>query len=254
MSADQTLPAVDGVQVQAASLGGLRASTFLGVALSLIAGGAAWFGIERIDPVFLVPEEFHVKQLGEPQEKHIRLRIEQGKVDRLNAAVYLTLVGTLLTLALGIAESIGRRSIIPLLIAPPVGALGGCLAGLAGFAAFQLWNKGGLLEGPESVAKVQGAMFAVLGAACGLAVGLAIKSLATAGKTLLAGAVAGALAGILYPVLMSIALPAVGTEHLIPRGSLNRFLWVELAAGLLAAIILAAGHERPKQPTLSSSK
>jgi hypothetical protein len=47
---------------------------------------------------------------------------------------------------------------------------------------------------------------------------------------------------MLYPVAASFLLPTVGTEHLVPRGELNRLLWIELTTGLLACIILAAGR------------
>jgi hypothetical protein len=138
--------------------------------------------------------------------------------------------------------------VVPVLIAAPIGAIGGGLAALAGVAVFQLWSEGGLLMKVDAAAKVQATMLAALGAGIGLGVGLASKSIRTAAKSLFAGAVGGGLTGILYPVVASFVLPTVGTEHLVPRGGPNRLLWIELTTALLACIILAAGRE-PAKPS-----
>lgn len=242
MSPDQIPPSADQAQGSALQPSGLRTGSVLGIVLATVGGALTWGLIEHFDPVFLVPEEYHIKQLGAPQEMHIRLRIEQAKVDRRNAALDLAIFGALLAGSLGLGEGIGRRSVVPVLVALPVGALVGGLSGLCGHAAFELWNTGGLLAAVESAVKVQGAMLAVLGAGCGLAVGLASRSLRTTSTAVLAGAVGGGLAGILYPVVASFVLPTAGTELLIPRGELNRLLWIELTAGLLGLIIVGAGR------------
>jgi len=244
MGPEQDSPSAAQMQGHAARASGLRIHPLSGVALALLGGAIVWAVIERFEPVFLVPEEFHVKELGAPEEKHLRLRIEQAKVDRRNAALDLALFGAILAGSLGVGEGLSRRSLVPVLIALPVGALFGALSGLCGFAAFELWSTGRLLTSVESAAKVQAAMLAVLGAGSGLALGLSTKSFRIAATATVAGAVGGGLAGLLYPVAASFLLPTAGTELLIPRGELNRLLWIELTAGLLGLVIVAVGRGR----------
>ncbi|MBI3467449.1 MAG: hypothetical protein HY000_30945 [Planctomycetes bacterium] len=246
MSADQVPSGASATTIPTSQAGGLRAGLPLGIVLALIGGGLSWGLIQRFDPVFLVPEEFHIQELGASEERHMRLSAEQSKVDRVNATIDLALLGALLAGSLGLAETISRRSVVPVLMALPVGAIFGGLSGLCGFAAFQLCNTGGLLAAVESAAKVQAAMLAVLGAGVGLAVGLSTFSLRTAATTTVAGAVGGGFAGLVYPVVASFVFPVVGTERLIPRGGDNRLLWIELAAALLALMVIGVGRGKAK--------
>jgi hypothetical protein len=124
----------------------------------------------------------------------------------------------------------------PVLLAVPIGALGGCVAGLAGSLARETLEVGALADLAEIV-QVQAVMLGVFGAGVGLALGLLGRSGRTVFAAGFAGMLAGMLAGVLYPFAVSLILPTASTDFLIPAGAWDRLLWVALSAGLLGLIV-----------------
>jgi len=253
MCAEQ-LPGTSSVhEVQAAAhASGLRTGPLAGIVLAFVGGAVTWVLVETFHPVFHVPEQYAIPDLGAPAEKFEKLRIVQAKVDRCNAMFDLGLFGALVAGSIAAGETIARRSLKPVVVAAPVGALFGCLAAVCGSIAHELCDP---LSPPANLTDtvvVQGVMFAILGGGSGLAVGASGRSARIAAKAMIVGALAGALAGMLYPFAVSIVLPTVNTKPLIPSGTLDRLLWIELAAGLLGSIIF--GMARGRTPCTKSNE
>ncbi|MGE3780882.1 MAG: hypothetical protein AB7F89_27085, partial [Pirellulaceae bacterium] len=215
--------------------------------------GAAGCGlVGRIAPVFTVPPEFHLPDMGPPPEKVAAWQAVQSRVDRWNAMIELACLGGCIAGAVALGESIRRRSVAPLGIALPLGAVAGCVAGVAGSLAVESFDFRSVASVTETV-KVQAVMLSILGFGIGAAWGLTTGRPRLAWMSGMAGLAAGFLVGLLYPVVASFVLPSANTAALIPGGLWNRLLWIELAAAAYGALVVATltsapRSERPSPP------
>jgi len=209
---------------------------WFGSLCTLVAGAAFWIFIEYGHPVFEVPEEYYVRSLGEPQERFDALYAIQAQVNRQNVILDMAVFGVLLATALAVGEAMARRSVAPLLVAPPVGLVFGILAGLAGYFVYAFCTRTAPLTDTGAI-QVQGAIFGLLGAGVGLALALFARPLSQAVTAVVAGMVTGVVAGVLYPVGVALLLPRFNTESLIPVGTPNRLLWIGLVSVLLGLCI-----------------
>lgn len=224
----------------------LKIGPATGLVLSLVAGGIAWALIGNFDSTFKVPKEFEVPNIGSPEAMFVAHNAAKRIVDRKNAALCMGMFAALTAVMLGLGEAVARRSIKPVVIAPPLGAAVGAAAGLAGSIAHEYTVAAvGRADIVHTVGE-QALMLGLYGFAIGLAMGVLTGSLRAMAAVSLGGAMAGALAGALYPVAISILMPAVNTESLLPITQLSRLLWIGLAAGLVGLLIPMSGRPRLK--------
>jgi hypothetical protein len=215
----------------------------LGLALALFGGAIAWAVIEGTSPVFRVPREYHIRNLGAPTEKFDALRAVEVNVNRHNAMLELTWLGALVAGTLALREAIGRRALWPVLLAVPVAAAVGCAAGFAGSLTYEALGVGPLAELTATL-KVQAVVLGLLGLGIGLALGLSSGSLGGFVVAGIAGMAGGILASVLYPVAVSFLLPGASTDSLVPAGAANRLLWIAIAAGLAGLTVTASARRR----------
>ncbi len=231
--------------------GNWRSGPLQGFILAVIGGSIAWFVIEATSPVFLIPKEYHLEELGPPPEEVFAHYAAQAKAIRQNAMLDMTWVGAFVAGMLALGESIRRGCIKPALLALPIGAVAGCAAGFVGSFARSALNVDELPSLFETVV-LQIAMLGTLGAGIGLALGLSTKSWV---KVLVSGLFAGILAGVLYPAAVSVLLPTTATDTLIPNGATNRIVWIWISVGLLGLITtMTCQSERPRNDPVKSEQ
>ena len=127
---------------------------------------------------------------------------------------------------------------VSLLVAIPVGAVGGFAAGLAGGLVY----RGPLGDLADNV-KLQVVMLGLLGLGVGLALGIPRRHVRKIAAAAIAGALGGLLAAVLYPVATSLLLPSAGTDLLIPAGTGNRVLWLGISSGVLGLVVVGMTRE-----------
>src|SRR5689334_8941082 len=216
---------------------GLPVRPWEGLLLGLAAGVVAWGVIQMSHPVFSVGKEFDVPRIGMPPEKFAAHRREQDRVDQWHAALYLGNLGLLLGVAIGARAAVARRFWLPPIVAGSFGAIGGMVGGMVGCMVLQhvrrTIGEAALLHTMEA----QLACGMPIGLGVGLGLGLATKTASNAVRYALAGLAGGALAAVVYPVVVSLLMPAVGTEALLPEGAATRLLWITVLAGTIGLVI-----------------
>lgn len=223
---------------------GLRVSPWVGLILALVGAAVTWVLIERYWNAYQVPKEHEIKALGESEERWARFNFENAKAQRHNAIFRWGMSGALVTGLIGLGESIARRSMLPVLLAAPLGAGFGCLAGYCGALVHESFFDSAPLRELDDLMAVHAALLGVLGLGVGLTLGLCGRSLATLVMAALAGLVLGLVTAMLFPLAMSLLMPGVNTDTIFPRSSVHRLLWLELIAGLLGLGIPAISHMR----------
>jgi hypothetical protein len=226
-----------------ADAGDWRSGPLVGLALAMVGGAMTWGLVEYTSPIFEVPKKYHIPDLGAPAEKWNAYVAAQVKVDRQNAMLEFAYFGALVTGMIAVGDGIARRSLKPGLVAVPVGAAGGCAAGLFGSLAYQAFGIGPRADLADTVG-VQAVTLGVLGIGVGLALGLSGKSLRNVVVSGVAGMLAGVLAGVLYPVAISLLMPTASTDSLIPKGEVTRMFWIGTSAGLLGLIVAGTARRR----------
>jgi len=214
-----------------------------GLGLGLAAALLAWVLIQRVHPVFLMPENLHLS-MGAPAAQVNAYRAKQRELDRHHAMLYLGSLGAFLGALLGVAEGRLRRSILPIATTLPLGALGGVAGGLlACLVQEQVRVNVGLAEIKHTV-MAQLALCLPLAGCIGLGLGLATRSLRGLVLAVLAGLAAGVLAGVLYPLITSTFLPGISTDSLLPEEASSRLMWLGLLAGVIGLVVPIAGRRR----------
>jgi hypothetical protein len=239
---------------QPAPCAGLALGPWSGLVLSLLVGLVVWSTVQAAHPVFRVPKEYDVPSIGMPPELFARFRRQQDFVDRQHAMLYLGGLGLLVAAVLGLREGALRRSLLPPLVAPPLGAVGGALGGFLGCLVYEYVHAN---IGQADLAHTLGAQVAVaapLGLGIGLGLGLSTRSLAGAAKVTLAGLAAGILAGVIFPVALSILHPTAESDDLLPDDATSRLLWLAILAGALGLVIPIAGRQRATKSQITSIK
>jgi hypothetical protein len=207
-----------------------------GLVLAAVGGALAWGVIEGTSPVFTVPREYDIPDLGAPNEMFDALHAVQVRVNRNNAVLELTWLSVLVAGMIAVGEAVARRGLKPLLVAVPVAAAGGGVAGFVGSLAWETLGAGPPGELTETV-QVQVVLLGMLGVGVGLAVGLSSGSLPRVVASAVAGLGAGILAGVVYPVAISLLLPTASTDSLVPKGAVHRLLWIEITAATLGLFV-----------------
>lgn len=203
------------------------------LAVALVAGAIAWGLLQAGDPVFKVPPEYHVPNIGAPAEKLAALQAAVNRTNLKNAMLYLATFGALEALALAALP----YRVTGAAIALPIGLALGALAGWIGTLIRAAWVPPDGQADVTQTVLVQGLTLAAFGMGVGLAYGAAGRSLRVLLPALVGGLAAGGLAGVLYPIGLSVAMPAVNTEPLVPLEPISRLIWFGLVAGLLGVLI-----------------
>jgi hypothetical protein len=209
--------------------------------LTLIAGAIVWGSIHFAHPLFRVPKEFDIPNIGAPPELHVAFRREKNKLERWHAAIYLGCLGLLIGAALGLREGHRRRSWLPPLLAAPLGAVGGAIGGVLGCLVYERLGPNVGELGPTITAQLLAAI--PLGLGIGLGLGLTMKSIGAVTKVALAGVAAGVLAGVIYSIAVSLLLPEASTDALLPAEASTRLLWLGILAGMIGLVIPLAGKQ-----------
>jgi hypothetical protein len=226
--------------------GGLALGPWSGLALGLLVGLIAWSTIQAVHPIFRVDKKYDVPSIGMPPELYAAFRRQQDFVDRKHAMLYLGGLGLLVAAALGIREGALRRSLLPPVVAPPFGAIGGAVGGFLGCLVYEYVHANIGQAQLTHTLGAQVALAAPLGLGIGLGLGLATRTLAGASKAALAGLAAGILAGVIFPVAMSILIPTAESDDLMPEEGTSRLLWLAILAGTMGLVIPIAGRQRRK--------
>ena len=226
--------------------------------LALAAGLITWGLIEGVHPVFHVPKQFEVANIGAPAEKLEANRLARDRVDRQHAALYMATLGAALALAVTTVPAVRRRSPLPALIALPLGGLFGAAGGYVGNLVLEYMTTTlGQAELMHTVG-VQSTLFGILGLGVGLAYGVTepatskTQALRQAVARAVAGLVADVLAAVVFAVAVSILMPATSTDFLMPTDSISRALWLGVASAILGAIV-PSGREVKTAPTMTNS-
>lgn len=204
-----------------------------GLLLGLIAGALVWGVVQSVHPLFRVPEQFHIAGLGAPVEQHVAFRREQDRVDRWHATLYLGSLGLLLGLLMGGRVAVARRAAAAVLLALPLGLLGGAASGFLAPRVY-VWARDtvGSIELLQIVL-AQCLVGVPLGLLLGLGIGIARGGVQGAVRGLLSGAVGGVLFAMAYPLVVSIALPTASTDVLLPEEAVTRLLWLAMLGGFV---------------------
>jgi hypothetical protein len=235
-----------------ARLPGLRLHPLAGLGLGLVAALVIWGLIQTVHPVFKMPRELHIG-MGSPWDLIERHRAEQRYIDRRHGMLYLGSLGAVLGLALGIGESVSRRSMLPVLLATLLGVGGGVLGGLLGCLVQEHVRANVGLAELQHTVEVQLGLAIPLAAALGLGLGLSTRSFGGFWKTLLAGLAVGILGGVIYPIVASILSPNVSTDSFLPDDASSRLVGLGLLAGLIGVAIPIAGRQRGTPPPSEKS-
>lgn len=206
--------------------------------VSALAVGLIGFGfIHSQDPIFQVPEKYHVKNLGESAEKWSAFLEQQRRIERLNASAYFAVLGGALALALVLVNATCCSVLMRTVTALPLGVLMGAAAGFLGAVAHQTLVPNSIQPSVADSVKAQVALFATFGIGMGLVSGLFGSSKRTILGGVVAGALGGILAGMAFPIMASLLIPSASIETLIPPKTPSRLLWLGIGMGLLGLII-----------------
>lgn len=212
---------------------------------ALLAGIIAWSLVTWLPPVFHVPREYDVPNLGAPAEKFAANRAAQNRADRLNSMLELAIVGSLLAGSIAVPLAGARRLTTRVAVAVPLGALSGAAGALVGSLVRDVWVQTAAQPDLIHAVRLYFAALATLGLGVGLTLGVACGGI---GSMLTAGLMAGGLAGILYPVALCVLMPAAETECVIPGESTSQMLYTVLTAVLLGLVLPTAARSQKSTP------
>lgn len=204
--------------------------------LGLGAALAAWGVLQTAHPIFTVPEEYSIG-MGAPNEARDALAAQQARVDRLNAAVILSVAGAALA-ALMTVTSVGCCGLpVRLLSCVVLGGLWGALTGFVGPGMFAALMPTDSLPSPANTGLAEALAFAVFGAGMGLLYGL----MAGDKSALLGYAVSGVLAGaggaLAFPIVVGLVMPSASVVDFMPDDGLVRLLWLALPMVAIAVAV-----------------
>jgi len=224
------------------SPGQLPVNRLLSFLLALVAGSITWGFIHTQDPFFKVAERYHIRGLGESDERWNAYLEQQSRVDFMNAALVIGILGG----ALGLTFAVCRPTRVSihwrLLMGIVFGMLVGVVAGVAGDSIQQHFAGSRQLSVVES-AYINATLFGLLGLGLGaIAGGMGGFGWAILDRAV-AGLIAGAIAGILYPVVGFVALDSANIEAFIPRMTMTRLLWLGMGTGFLGLLIPSSVSE-----------
>ncbi len=218
------------------------ANPVLSLILALGAGLLTWGFIHLQDPqgdgigLFEVDEKYHIRGLGESDERWSAYLEQQSRVDLQNAALVIGILGS----ALGAALAIGGPAGLPISKRLPIGilfgAVVGVVAGLAGSMLQQSFEKSSQIS-VELSAFVNALLFGILGFGLGAMVGGLCGSAKAIVERSVIGLVVGALAGCAYPIIAYVFIANVNIEAFIPRVTAARVLWLGVGTSVIGLLI-----------------
>jgi hypothetical protein len=197
----------------------------LSATLALVAALIAWGYHKTKHPVFLVPEKYHVLEMGAPDAKVQALKAQQFRVDRLNTALLMAVLGGPLALAVAMGAHACCAAWTRALVALPWGVLWGAGTGFLAAMAIQRFT----LQAEPTVTdavREQSILFGILGAGIGLLIGAFGGSVRSLAAGLVGGAATGACAAVLFSIIVSLAMPTVAYRVFVPTGQVARLLWL----------------------------
>ena len=215
-------------------------SAALSFCMSLAAGLLTWGFVNYLDPkgegegLFKVPEQYHIRALGESEERWSAYLAQQNRVDLQNAALVIGILGA----AMGVAMIFGGPLVtLPkrLLVGVPLGFLVGVAAGVAGCLLQQSFEKGGQISVEQS-AYVNALLFGVLGLGVGAIAGGITGTAKTVVDRAVVGMVLGIAAGFAYPMIAYCVMATANIEDLIPKATSARVLWLGVGTGILGLL------------------
>jgi hypothetical protein len=218
----------------------------------LLAGLLAWGYLQFRQPYFTVPEQYHIRSLGESQERWTAFHAQQQRVDRLNAPLDFAVLGGLLSLAFAMTRSACCSLPVRVCAAVPVGMLLGGAAGFLGCIAHQTLTPYEMYPTVADTVKVQSILLGLFGAGVGSAAGLFHRPPKTVLQCAVAGLVAGILAGMMFPLIASFVLPAANVQPLIPPQPVPQLLWLGFSCILLGLIVPLGADPASGQSALSA--
>jgi hypothetical protein len=75
--------------------------------LALTAGLFAWICLQRYHPAFQVPAEYHIVDIGAPDEKVAAFERQQALADQRNATLFTAVLGGSVAAAMALARCSG---------------------------------------------------------------------------------------------------------------------------------------------------
>jgi hypothetical protein len=229
-----------------------------GLIVGLVIGGCMWFLLFQFEPQhperqpFSTPAEVIAKTEGyvvPPKEIQLEIEFWERRVAMLNDVFFLGLFGLLLSMGMGVALGIHRRSLKTAMIAAITGGLIGCVfglcAGLAGHYSFILLPEKTEMDPLVITIVAQGIMLSILGLGVGLAFGIITGRRHGVLNFMSFGLFAGILSAMVFAISASILTPQTDTYASIPDPiGLGRLLWCLVIGVVIAAMVTAA---RPRQ-------
>ncbi len=217
------------------------ANTTAGFVLALAAGCVTWGYIQYVDPnsegvgLFKVPEEFHIRALGESAERWSAYLKQQDRVDLKNAALVIGMLGAGMGAAMLLfwpPQVFFRRLFVGLFL----GFLVGAIAGIAASLLQQRFEKSGQISVDQS-AYVNVLLFGILGLGLGAMIGGASGSLKSAFDRGVVGLILGVSAGFAYPMIAYFLMANANIEELIPKAKSVRTLWLGVGCSLISLLL-----------------
>lgn len=218
----------------------------LSFVISILAGCVVFGSIYLVNPLFDVPKEYHIRGLGESNERWSAYLHQQHIADHKNAALFLGLLGTLLAASFALPSN-GRWSLLGRLgVCVPIGMVSGAIAGSASCLLHSYLNSLGQLELQHSVA-IYATMIGLMGAGIGIGMGISFDSpidKKAVVERMAIGLISGALAGAAYPIASSLLAPSINIESLLPKSPVSLAIWLGLATGILGISLPVAPRMR----------
>jgi hypothetical protein len=230
--------------------GAVAIGPFGALVWALLGGIIVWAILQAWYPLFSIPADLATVSPYNHPERLPEAAVAVHEVRVSNAMLAIAVLGALVGGALAIGDGMKRRSPAAALASGVACAVIGALFGsLAGFLGDKMFNSPDWLAGSSPLARtmqIEAIVLAILGGGVGLGVGASCgRRVRTAAICLLGGILAGVLAGMFYPFSVSILLPEMKTEHLVPNEPINRLLWIGVSSGLLGLIVPALARKRP---------
>ncbi|MCC6509820.1 MAG: hypothetical protein IT423_11975 [Pirellulaceae bacterium] len=225
--------------VDASPVGRSNLALVSGLLMGLLAGGVVFALISSVNPIFTVPDEYHIQGLGESAERWQAFQEQQFYANQKNAAVFLGVLGGLLAIVVTIRSHSSWSLMKRLVVCVPIGVVAGVVAGFVSAILQARFNSQGPIELPQSTA-IYATMFGLLGAGLGLGVGLSFGSPFNQKvfvERLATGLIMGAVAGAAYPLISSILVPSANIEALFPANAASLAICLGLASAVLAMAV-----------------
>lgn len=204
----------------------------LSLLLSLVAGLITWGFVHTQQPFFEVGEEYHIRGIGESDERWAAYLEQQSRMDYQNAALVVGLLGGTLAMALAFSRPQRLSLLGKILPGIALGVLVGAVAGLAGSSVQQSYYGTGQVTIVESLF-IYATMYGILG----FGLGGILASFNGWNRIVVDRAIVGLILGLaaatIYALLASFLFTSLDLDAFIPQTTLARLLWLGIVSGVL---------------------